>query len=363
MAGPLTGLRVLEFAGLAPSPHGAMILADLGADVVYVGRPGGADPRRDHLLRGRRCIELDLKSEPGREHARKLANLADVLIEPFRPGVMERLGLGPAECTASNPGLIYARMTGWGQGGPLAQRAGHDINYISLTGILNSMGRAGQAPLPPLNLVGDFGGGSTYLVIGILAALFERALSGRGQVLDVAIIDGATSLAQMIWALRAVGRWSDERGVNVLDTGAPFYDTYECADGEYVAVGAIEPQFYAALVAGLGLNAADIPDRDDRNMWPLLREILQNVFATRSRDEWATIFADNDACVTPVLSFAEAAAHPHMAARSTLIDVDGVTQAAPAPRFSRTRATAPVLATATTIGQVEQGWRAVVGAS
>jgi alpha-methylacyl-CoA racemase len=344
--GPLDGLRVVELAGLGPAPHAAMVLADLGADVVQVVRPSAApaaaDPQpRDQLLRGRRTVVADLKLPAGRDAVLALAAEADVLVEGLRPGVTERLGVGPADCEQRNRRLIYARMTGWGQDGPLAQRAGHDMNYLSLTGILNAIGRRGERPVPPLNLVGDFGGGSMLLVTGILAALFERARSGRGQVIDVAMIDGASLLSQMIWAFRGAGSWSDERGTNLLDGCAPFYDTYTCADGRYLAVAPLEPQFYAELIAGLGLTDAALPEQYDRDGWPLLRARFTEVFLTRTRDEWAELFAGTDACVSPVLTFAEAAEHPQLVARSTLRALDGVMQPSPAPRFARTPAATP----------------------
>jgi alpha-methylacyl-CoA racemase len=340
LSGPLNGLRVVELAGIGPGPHAAMLLADLGADVVRVERPsGGLDisgGRPDHLLRGRRSVAANLKTDEGREVVLRLVTKADVLLEGLRPGVAERLGVGPEHCHAVNPGLVYGRMTGWGQDGPLAQRAGHDINYISLTGALHALGRAGERPAPPLNLVGDFGGGSMFLVTGVLAALWERQRSGRGQVVDAAMVDGTSALLQMTWALRGAGAWTDERAVNLLDGGAPFYDTYTCADGRWVAIGALEPQFYAALLTGLGLDGEDLPAQLDRSGWPKLRARFTQVFVTRTRDEWAEIFAGTDACVTPVLAFDEVASHPHLAARETIITVDGVPQAAPAPRFSRT---------------------------
>ncbi|GLY67160.1 CaiB/BaiF CoA transferase family protein [Amycolatopsis taiwanensis] len=340
MSGPLNGLRVVELAGIGPGPHAAMVLADLGADVVRVERPSGgldiAGGKPDHLLRGRRSVAADLKTEQGRDLVLRLVAKADVLLEGLRPGVAERLGVGPEDCHAINPGLVYGRMTGWGQDGPLASRAGHDINYISLTGALHAVGRAGERPTAPLNLVGDFGGGSMFLVTGVLAALWERQRSGRGQVVDAAMVDGASVLLQMMWALRGTGAWTDERGTNLLDSGAPFYDTYTCADGRWVAVGALEPQFYAALLAGLGLDGEDLPAQLDSSGWPALRARFTEVFLTRTRDEWADVFAGTDACVTPVLSFDEVAGHPHLAARDTIITVDGVAQAAPAPRFSRT---------------------------
>ncbi|MFI5956037.1 CaiB/BaiF CoA transferase family protein [Cryptosporangium sp. NPDC051539] len=338
MPGPLSGLKVLELAGIGPGPHAAMILADLGADVVRVDRPvPGYDPAAgtyDQLLRGRRSIALDLKDEDGLGRLRQLIAVADVLLEGYRPGVTERLGVGPDDCAAINPRLVYARMTGWGQDGPWAPRAGHDINYISLTGALHAIGRPGERPVPPLNFVGDFGGGSMLVLVGILSALWERERSGQGQVVDAAMVDGTTLLSQMFWSFRGAGIWSDERGANLLDGGAPWYDTYECADGRYVAVGALEPQFWAALIAGLEVD--DLPNRDDRANWPAIRKRFTELFAARTRDEWAAVFEGTDACVTPVLSFGEASSHPHVAARGTVADVNGVPQAAPAPRFSRT---------------------------
>lgn len=340
MPGPLVGLRVVELAGIGPGPHAAMLLADLGADVVRVERPHGGGElgagASDQLLRGRRSVAADLKDPADRESVLALVERADVLVEGLRPGVAERLGLGPAACHARNPRLVYARMTGWGQEGPLAPRAGHDINYIALTGVLHAVGHAGGRPVPPLNLVGDFGGGSMFLVLGVLAALWERDRSGAGQVIDAAMVDGVSVLAQMCWSLRAGGLWSEQRGTNLLDSGAPFYDTYACADDRFVAVGALEPQFYAALLDGLGLADEELPAQLDQAGWPLLRERFRERFAGRTRDEWAAIFADSDACVTPVLSFSEVAGHPHIAARGTLMTLDGVLQAAPAPRFSRT---------------------------
>ena len=340
MAGPLAGLKVLELAGIGPGPHAAMILADLGADVVRVERPsGGLDltgGKPDHLLRGRRSVAADLKTTEGRELVLRLARKADVVLEGFRPGVVERLGVGPADCLALNPRLIYGRMTGWGQSGPLAERAGHDINYISLTGVLHAIGRADDRPVPPLNLVGDFGGGSLFLVVGVLAALWERERSGEGQVVDAAMVDGASVLAQMLWALRGLGAWNTERASNLLDTGAPFYDTYTCSDGRWVAVGALEPQFYQALLRGLELDQAELPDQMDRSGWPLLRARFASAFVAKPRDHWAKVFEDTDACVTPVLSLDEVARHPHIVARETLIEIDGIEQPAPAPRFSRT---------------------------
>jgi len=323
-----------------------MVLADLGADVVRIDRPAtgpAAKPaaRPDPLLRGRRVLALNLKDPADHETLLKLIGAADVLIEGYRPGVTERLGLGPHDCHAVNPRLVYARMTGWGQDGPLASRAGHDINYISLTGALHAIGRKGERPVPPLNLVGDFGGGSMLVLVGILAALFERNQSGQGQVVDAAMVDGAALLAQMMWGWRGTGQWSDERGTNLLDGGAPYYDTYECSDGRYVSVGALESQFFAALLTGLELELPEGYNRDDPAMWPDLRAKLTEKFASRTRDEWAAVFADSDACVAPVLTFAEVGDNAHMAARGTLIEIAGVAQPAPAPRFSRTPAATP----------------------
>jgi alpha-methylacyl-CoA racemase len=344
--GPLAGLKVVELAGIGPGPHAAMVLADLGADVVRVDRPSGGlrigDPNApDPTLRGRRRVAADLKDPAGRQTVLRLVEHADVLLEGYRPGVTERLGVGPTDCHARNPRLVYARVTGWGQDGPLAGRAGHDINYISLTGALHSIGRAGERPVPPLNLVGDFGGGSMLLVVGVLAALWEAQRSGQGQVVDAAMVDGSSLLVQMMWGLRGQGLWSDARESNLLDGHAPFYDTYTCSDGRHVAVGAIEEKFYAALLAGLGLGDEELPGQHDRAGWPALRARFAEVFAGRTRDEWAEVFAGTDACVTPVLSFAEVPAHPHLAARATIVERDGVPQAAPAPRFSRTTTTVP----------------------
>jgi alpha-methylacyl-CoA racemase len=344
--GPLVGLRVVELAGIGPGPHAAMVLADLGADVVRVDRPSGAlqlgDPDlREPTLRGRRRVAADLKDPAGRETVLRLVEHADVLIEGYRPGVAERLGVGPADCHARNPRLVYGRMTGYGQDGPSARHAGHDINYLSLTGALHAIGRAGDRPVPPLNLVADLGGGSMLLLVGVLAALWEARASGRGQVVDAAMVDGASLLMQMIWALHGQGRWTDARGANLLDGGSPYYDTYTCADGRYVAVGPLEPRFYAQLLAGLGLDPAELPAQDDRAGWPTLRARFTEAFATRSRDEWVAVFDGTDACVTPVLALGEVAAHPHIAERGTVVAPDGAPQAAPAPRFSRTPATLP----------------------
>ena len=350
--GPLSGIRVVELAGLGPGPHTATLLADLGADVVRVERPNsgpqvpGVDSRnitiRDPQLRNRPFVEADLKDDHDRSAVQQLIARADVLIEGFRPGVTERLRLGPQEMLELNPRLIYARITGWGQTGPHADRVGHDINYIAATGVLNAMGRAGERPFPPINLVGDLGGGSMFLLTGVLAALVERASSGLGQVIDVSMVEGTLALSHVIWALRGMGVWSDERGTNLLDTGLPFYDVYATSDGGFMAVGALEPQFYATLLRGLGLDPATLPDQTDRSGHDILRQRFTETFATRSRQEWTEVFDGTDACVTPVLTFAEAARHPQIAHREALIELDGVIQHAPAPRFSRTPAPRPV---------------------
>ncbi len=342
--GPLSGLRVVELASIGPGPHAAMILADLGADVVHVDRPGlriGSPDAVDPVLRGRRRVAADLKDPAGRETVLCLVERADVLLEGYRPGVTERLGVGPADCHARNRRLVYARMTGWGQDGPLAQRAGHDINYISLTGALHAIGRAGERPVPPLNLVGDFGGGSMLLVIGVLAALWEAKGSGQGQVVDAAMVDGASILVQLMWSLLGQQLWTDSRDANLLDGHAPFYDTYTCADGRHVAIGALEPQFYLQLLDGLGISADTLPAQSDRAGWPAVRARFTEIFASRTRDEWVAVFEGTDACVTPVLAFGEVPGHPHLAARSTIVAPGGVAQAAPAPRFSRSTTEVP----------------------
>ncbi len=344
--GPLQGVRVIEIASLAPAPFGCMILADLGADVVRVDRAGGgagldfAPP--GPLARSRRSIALNLKDPAGIDVLLRLADTADVLVEAFRPGVAERLGFGPQVCAGRNPRLIYARMTGWGQHGPLASTAGHDIDYIAVAGSLDPIGRAGERPVPPLNLIGDFGGGGMLLAVGVLAALLERDRSGLGQVVDAAMVDGSALLASFLYGLRAAGAWRDERGTNLLDGGAPFYDTYRTADGRHVAVGALEPQFYAELLARLGLDPAGLPAQYDRSGWPVLRAALTAAFGSRTQAEWVAVFDGSDACVAPVASLADAPDHPHNAARGTFIDVGGLIQPAPAPRFSRTPAGPPV---------------------
>jgi alpha-methylacyl-CoA racemase len=340
--GPLSGLRVLEFEAIGPGPFAAMMLADMGADVLLVDRPSASDlglereRRHDVMLRGRRSVTLDLKSPGGAEAALRLAEKADAIVEGFRPGVMERLGLGPEAMLARNPRLVYGRMTGWGQEGPLAPRAGHDINYIALSGVLHAIGRAGEAPVPPLNLVGDFGGGGLLLAFGIACGVIEARAGGRGQVVDAAMVDGASLLATMFSGMLASGQWSEARGANALDSGAPWYDTYETRDGKYVAVGAIEPKFYATLLERLGLDPAALPGQHDRTGWPALRQCLAERFASRTRDDWCAAFEGADACFAPVLTFTEARHDAHRVARGGTIEIGGIAQPAPAPRFART---------------------------
>jgi alpha-methylacyl-CoA racemase len=340
--GPLAGLRVLEFEAIGPVPFGGMLLADMGADVLLVDRASdpqlgvGGERRHEVMLRGRRSVTLDLKSAGGVQAALALADKADALIEGFRPGVMERLGLGPEVLRPRNPKLVYGRMTGWGQTGPLAERAGHDINYIALAGVLGAIGRAGQAPVPPLNLVGDFGGGGMLLAFGIACGLIEARRSGRGQVVDAAMVDGTSLLTSMFAGLIAAGQWQDERGVNLLDSGAPWYDSYVTQDGRYVAIGAIEPKFYATLLERLGLADEALPGQYDRARWPALRERFAAVFRSKTRDQWCAVFDGADACFAPVLSFAEARAHPHNVARQRSVNIEGIDQPAPAPLFART---------------------------
>lgn len=337
--GPLAGVRVVELAGIGPSPFAAMLLADMGADVIRVERPSGAasaiPPERDVMRRSRSSVAIDLRQPRGVEAVLQLVDSADVLIEGFRPGVTERLGLGPGPCLERNPQLVYARMTGWGQDGPLSMTAGHDISYIALTGALHALGRKGEPPAVPANLVGDFGGGSLYLVVGILAALHHAKQGGTGQIVDAAIVDGTTSLTSLFHGMMATGMWRDERGVNVLDTGAPWYDVYETSDGKHMAVGAIEPQFFAELVKVLELEISE-SERNDPRTWDDMRGQIAERFKTRSRDEWAEIFAPTDACVAPVLSLKEAPSNPHLAARGSFVEVDDLVQPAPAPRFSVT---------------------------
>ncbi|MDQ8706270.1 CaiB/BaiF CoA-transferase family protein [Streptomyces sp. LHD-70] len=338
-SGPLSGVRVVELAGIGPGPFAAMLLADLGADVVRVDRPGGAglaiNPEYDITNRNKRSVLVDLKSPEGPAQVLDLVERADILIEGYRPGVAERLGVGPEECRARNPRLVYGRMTGWGQEGPLAQRAGHDIGYIAITGTLGLIGRPDEAPAIPANLVGDYAGGSLYLVVGVLAALQHARAGGEGQVVDAAIVDGAAHLAAMIHGMLAAGGWQDRRGANLLDGGCPFYGNYETADGGYMAVGALEQQFYDEFVRLLGI-ADQAPARKDIGAWGELKDLIAAAFKTRTREEWTAVFEGSDACVAPVLSLREAPAHPHLAARATFVEHSGITQPAPAPRFSAT---------------------------
>ncbi|HEY3685080.1 MAG TPA: CaiB/BaiF CoA-transferase family protein [Streptosporangiaceae bacterium] len=338
MSGPLEGVRVVELAGLGPGPFCGMLLSDMGAEVIRVTRPDTAPDPYEVAGRGRRSIAVNLKDPRGAEVVLRLAERADAVYEGYRPGVAERLGIGPDACRARNPRLVYGRMTGWGQDGPLAGTAGHDIDYISVAGALHPIGPAGAPPPPPLNLVGDFGGGGMLLAFGLVAGVLSARATGTGQVVDAAMTDGSALLTAMMHGRMAAGRWTPDREANILDGAAPFYTTYTCADGRYIAVGAIEPQFTAELLDGLGV-AADDPDRAvwyDQAAWPRLRDRVAAIFATRSRDEWAAVFAGSDACVAPVLSLAEAPVHPHNAARGTFVTQDGVVQPAAAPRFSAT---------------------------
>jgi alpha-methylacyl-CoA racemase len=353
MGGPLSGFKVIELAGIGPAPFCGMMLGDMGADLIRIERAGVAleqDPAKDPLLRNRRSIALNLKHPDGVGTALRLISTAHVLIEGYRPGVMERLGLGPDPCLKRNPRLVYGRMTGWGQDGPLASVAGHDINYIALSGTLHLIGPPGGKPTPPLNLIGDFGGGGMLLLSGVLAALLEASNSGRGQVVDAAMVDGAVALMGMMFALRADGYFRDSTGDNAFAGGAPFYDTYETLDGKYISIGSLEPQFYALLLEKLGLSEepelqglglASIGDAEARARWPALRRALQRAFKTRTREDWRNVLEGSDVCFAPVLTLEEAAHHPHNVARQTFIEVGGVTQNAPAPRFSRTPAATP----------------------
>lgn len=343
--GPLHGLKVVEMAGLAPGPFGAMLLADMGAEVLRIERPvpleSNHDPRFYLLNRSRRCIAVDLKSAEGVATMKRLLAKADAFIEGFRPGVMERLGLGPDVCLKLNPRLVYARMTGWGQDGPLASAAGHDLNYIALTGALHSLGRKGEPPAIPLNLVGDFGGGGLYLAFGIVCALLEAVRSGKGQVVDAAMVDGAASLMTYMHGLRAEKSWSDVRGENLLDGASPWYQVYETRDARYISVAAGEKKFYQELLRLTGLDKESLPDRDDRGNWPVLRARFTEVFRSKTRDEWCALMEGSDVCFAPVLTIPEAIAHPHNRARGTFVEVEGIAQPAPAPRFSRSRPETP----------------------
>jgi len=347
VSGPLDSLRVVEFAGIGPGPFAGMLLADLGADVLRLERPSGSSKRRhaaylDVLQRGKHSVGVDLKCREGVELALDLVAVADAVIEGFRPGVMERLGLGPDRCLARNPRLAFGRMTGWGQTGPLAPRAGHDINYVALAGPLAMIGRPGDRPVPPLNLVGDFGGGGLLLAFGLLAAIITCHRTGSGQVVDATMIDGASLLSTLFYGLRAEGSWIDERGTNLLDSGAPFYEVYQCADGAMVAVGALESEFYAQLLDVMGLTANDLPTRMERGNWPALKATFAEVFASRARDEWLKRAEGTDACLAPVLSLSETVSHPHHVARQSFVEVAGLAQPAPAPRFGRTPAATPL---------------------
>lgn len=340
--GPLQGVKIIEMAGIGPGPFCAMLLADMGADVIRIDRADGGgnpverEPRHQIMNRNRRSIAMNLKNPDCVTALQRMCESADVLLEGFRPGVMERLGLGPEECLKANKQLVYARMTGWGQDGPLAKRAGHDINYVALSGVLGMLGRGDEKPSPPLNIIGDMGGGGLLMAFGIVCALWESRSSGTGQVVDSAMTEGSALMASTVFGLRAAGLWRDQRGANMLDGGAHFYEVYETSDGGYMAVGAIEKQFYALLLEGLGLEAADLPAQMDSSAWPAMKLRFADIFRTKTRDEWTAIYADKDACVTPVLSLTEAAEHPHNQHRATYICPDNVQQAAPAPRFSRT---------------------------
>jgi alpha-methylacyl-CoA racemase len=347
MPGPLAGLKVIEMVGIGPCPFAAMMLADMGADVIRIDRPvvpGAPNPypmlgtKYDVMARGRKSLALDLKDPRARALLLELIDKADVLVEGFRPGVMERLGLGPDVCLERNGKLVYGRVTGWGQHGPLAQAAGHDLNYIALSGMLHAMGRDGSPPAPPLNLVGDFGGGAMMLAFGVVCAAWEAKTSGKGQVVDAAMTDGAALLGAMMYGLRAFGAWSDARESNLLDGGAPFYDSYACLDGTFIAIGAIEPQFYAELLALTGADDAQFKRQWKQGEWPALKDKFAALFATRTRADWCTLLEGTDVCFAPVLDMAEAPRHPHNVARGTFVERDGVTQPAPAPRFSRTAA-------------------------
>ncbi|WP_342130337.1 CaiB/BaiF CoA transferase family protein [Hydrogenophaga sp. OTU3427] len=357
MTGPLTGFKVLEFAGLGPAPFCGMVLADLGAEVVCIARPGSSPDATNILSRGRQWVHLDLRQPEGVATALDLVAHADALIEGFRPGVMERLGLGPDDCLARQTRLVYGRMTGWGQFGPLSHAAGHDINYIAISGALHAVGRAGEPPVPPLNYVGDFGGGGMLLAVGLLAALLESRRSGEGQVIDVAMTDGAALMSAMMYGFKAAGEWSNQRGDNLLDGGAFFYDTYACADGRHVAVGAIEPQFYAQLRQHCGLASDPAFDAQmDRGQWIPLKARLAEVLATRTRDQWCALLEGTDACFAPVLDWDEAPRHPHNLARRTFFEDQGIVQPSPAPRFSRTVPGQPRSARVASAGDILSHW-------
>jgi len=342
--GPLHGVKIIEIVGMGPAPYAAMLLADMGAEVIRVDRPGGSmfsyGNKLDLLNRNKKCICVNLKTPEGIDVVKRMVASADGLIEGFRPGTMEKLGLGPDDCFKHNPKLIYGRVTGWGQDGPLAHKAGHDLNYISLSGVVHAFGRAGEKPVVPLPLIGDFAGGGLFLALGFVSALFEASKSGKGQVIDAAIVDGTAHMMSFVYAAQQIGFWSNERGVNLLDSGAPFYEVYTCKDGKYISVGAIEPKFYAAFLVGLGINTQEIAKYSEQQMdqtqWPALKEKFAAIIQTRPRDEWTGIFSSLDTCVAPVLSSEEVRKHPHNVARKTIIDDSEVWQPAPSPRFSRT---------------------------
>ena len=339
--GPLSGTKIIELAGIGPGPFCGMLLSDMGAEVIRVDRPGGGNRAKDVLTRGRKSIAVDLKSEGGREAVLKLCESSDALFEGFRPGVTERLGLGPDECLARNEKLVYGRMTGWGQDGPMAQAAGHDINYISLIGALHAIGEPGGKPVPPLNLVGDFGGGGMVLALGLVCAMLEAQKSGKGQVVDTAMVDGAAILMGMFFTMQGSGFLSMERGSNMLDGGAHFYGTYETSDGKYISLGSIEPQFYALLVEKAGLDADRFSAQMDQGKWPEFRAELTRVFKTKTRDEWREIMEGTDVCFAPIMALDEVHEHPHNVARNAFLEIDDMVQPAPAPRFSRTQAETP----------------------
>ncbi len=356
MLGPLNGLKIVELGGLGPAPFCSMVLADLGAQVVRLARPGAAVHPSDVTARNRPSVAVDLKNPGTAEMVLALVAQADAQVEGFRPGVMERLGLGPEHCMARNPKLVYGRMTGWGQTGPLAHAAGHDINYVALSGVLHAIGRADEKPVPPLNLIGDYGGGAMLLAVGMLAALHEAARSGKGQVVDAAMTDGAALLAATMYGGVASGRFTAQRGENLIDGGAHFYDTYACADGGFISIGAIEPQFYALLRELCGIDDPLFDQQMDRTRWPLLKMRLADVFLTRTRDEWCTLLEGTDTCFAPVLDWHEAPRHAHNLARGTFVEVDGVVQPAPAPRFSRTPAPRPTAPRQADPQEILQAW-------
>lgn len=342
--GPLQGIKIIEIVGMGPAPYAAMLLADLGAEVIRVERPGGSlfsyGNKLDVLNRNKKSICVNLKSAEGVEILQRLVKKSDALIEGFRPGTMEKLGLGPDDCLQQNPRLVYGRVTGWGQDGPLAQTAGHDLNYLSLSGVVHAFGRAGEKPVVPLPLIGDFAGGGLFAALGIVSALLEASKSGKGQIIDASIVDGTAHMMSAIFAAQQIGFWSVERGTNLLDSGAPFYEIYTCKDGKYLSVGAIEPKFYSAFIAGIGLANEALPDQMDQSQWPMMKEKIQSVIAHKTRDEWMGVFADREACVAPVLSTEEARLHPHNIARKTFPEDGEIWQPRPAPRFSHTESPA-----------------------